>query len=207
MKTSLITSAYVGMATSPLVVALIGEPKSSSGFLFELGKGFALVALAIICLQIPLAVRIKCIERSVSLNVLMKFHKSMGIFAAATLLFHPLLLAFGGSGLGLLTSLDIPWYILVGKACLITLIVHIVLSLMWRPLNLSFRQWRKIHRSTAAGIIGLGLVHGWQAGSDVAKIPMMVCFAGLVTLVAGSYAYRTFSQPEHAAQDLGKKAS
>ena len=52
--------------------------KTEDGFFYNLGRSFALLAFAIIVLQVVLASRLKWVERPFGLNLTFPFHRRMG---------------------------------------------------------------------------------------------------------------------------------
>lgn len=78
-------------AAAILPVALAGLAKIEAyNLLHEPGKSFALLGFMILSLQVLPAARIKWIERRFGLDILLRYHKHMGVFAACLLIAHPL---------------------------------------------------------------------------------------------------------------------
>ena len=75
-----------------------------------------------------LAARVKWIERTFGLDMLIRYHKYVAIAAAGFLILHPILLALAKGRLTLLIGLDLPWYIWAGKAALILVIANVLIS-------------------------------------------------------------------------------
>jgi len=86
---------YSALAFLPVFLANITGIEGER-LLQEVGKSFALLGFMIIVLQVLPAARIKWIERAFGLDILIRYHKHMGVFAALLILCHPLLLAAGG---------------------------------------------------------------------------------------------------------------
>mgnify|MGYP006971750692 CR=1 FL=1 len=55
----------------------------------------------------------------------------------------------GESKWELVTSLDLPWYVLLGKAALLLAPANVLLSLLQLRIGLKFGNWRRLH-----GVIG-----------------------------------------------------
>ena len=101
---------YISLLIIPLLLLTALRAKTDHGFVYELGKNFALLGFLILALQFLLSARVKWIEGPFGQDILLHFHKWMAVFATSLLLLHPLLLAAGGKGWSLLTALDSPWY-------------------------------------------------------------------------------------------------
>jgi predicted ferric reductase len=124
----------------------------------------------------------------------------MGVLALALLAAHPVFLAFGGSGLGLLLSIDQPWYILIAKASLGLGIMLIAASILRRRLNIDFRLWRLAHGPAALLVVGSGLAHSWVVGDDLANMPMQALWLGFGTLFLGALVWHRCVVPELLAR-------
>ena len=111
----LLIFAYMVALVTPLVVAGIVRPKTDHTILWELGKSFALVAIVILVLQFVLSARLRRLCRHYGLDMVLRFHSGMAVFAVVLLVLHPFLFVIAGAGWDLLLSLRVPWYIWVGK--------------------------------------------------------------------------------------------
>jgi len=186
---------YCLVALSPIIAVACLWMKGEMTLMHEAGTALAFAAFGIILLQPVLVARWKWTERPFGLDVLSRFHRYMGLFVVALLLAHPPLMAFGGAGLNLLTSFDLVWYVLVGKAMLVLLVVHAGLGLWYRSFGLGFEQWRCIHNALAVVIVTGAFVHSWWAGYDLGPIPMRVLWLALFGLAALAYVYHKFVIP------------
>lgn len=99
---------YISILMIPLTLVAVLRPETDHGFVYELGKNFALLGFTIIALQFLLSARFESIERPFGQDMLLHFHKWMAVFATSLLLIHPLLLAAGDKGWPLLIALDVP---------------------------------------------------------------------------------------------------
>jgi predicted ferric reductase len=145
-------------------------------------------------LQFVLAARLRGLARPFGLDAVLRFHRGMAIFAVVLIALHPVLLALGGGGWSLLTSVQMPWYIWLGKIALLLLMVQVLVSLLRRSVRLSFETWRAFHNQ-AVVILALVLLHSWVAGSDLRHRPVQVLWLGLLTAAMASYAYHKVYVP------------
>lgn len=188
----LLIPAYVVIALFPLGLAISLGPTSGGNVLYELGRSLALTAIPIASLQSLLTARVSWIEQCAGRGNCLRFHKAMGVSALVALLLHPVCLAGGGAGLRLLTSWDFPWFILVGKATLILLVLHVLLALYRAAIGLDFTRWKKVHVAAVPFILAGGLVHSWYAGDDLRVPVLQVYWIALIVLAAAVWFRRRF---------------
>ncbi len=186
---------YVLAVLLPLIMILILGLGGEHGLLFEIGRAFALCAFVIIALQPVLTARLKWIERPFGMDILSRFHKATGLLAALLLLAHPLLLAIGGAGLQLILSIDLPWYVLVGKGTLVLLIIQAVLGIYWERLGLTFESWRKSHYVLAPIIVAAAFLHSWVTGDDLEYLPLQVYWVLLLASAVSAFVYQKVIKP------------
>ncbi|MFP4474146.1 MAG: ferric reductase-like transmembrane domain-containing protein [Desulfatibacillaceae bacterium] len=187
---------YIVVALCAVVLVLATGPETDHGFIYELGKCLALAGIMILALQPILASRFKAMERPYGQDVLIRFHKHMGIFAGVALLLHPLLLALGGGGLVLLLSLDVPWYILLGKAGLLVLVIQVIVSLMHARIGfLTFERWRLGHDMAGPLVLVLVFVHSFFAGRDIQGSWWWPLWPAALLVAAGVFVYHRIIRP------------
>jgi len=186
---------YCGLIISPLLIVTFAHPPSGQGIIYEIGKGFALVGFMMLGLQAVLAARIKWMERPFGFDIVIRYHKHMAVFAAILILLHPLMLAFGGAGLALLTTLKIPWYLWAGKVALGLLVITVVISLPQFPLRLAFERWRALHDVLFPVIIILAFLHSRFIGMDFSSAVLRGLWVGMLTLALVVFIYHRFIRP------------
>jgi predicted ferric reductase len=170
---------YVGFVLCSFLIVAFVNPPSGQKIAYDIGKGFALVGFMILGLQALLASRFKVIERPFGLDIVIRFHKHMAVFAVLLILCHPLLLAFGGAGLPLLTTMNVPWYLWAGKIALPLLLLTVLIGLPRIPLRLSFERWRMLHDALFPAIIVFAFLHSWFIGMDFQSGPLRGVLQGL----------------------------
>ncbi|MCX5888320.1 MAG: ferric reductase-like transmembrane domain-containing protein, partial [Deltaproteobacteria bacterium] len=136
---------YLLVILAPLMVVALFHLKTEDVFFYNLGRSFALLAFAILIMQVVLAARLKWVEEPFGLNLTFPFHRRMGALAAVLLLLHPPLMALGGGGWHLLYGIKMEWYILVAKAALLLLLLNVAVSLWRVRLGIKFEKWRRCH--------------------------------------------------------------
>jgi predicted ferric reductase len=194
-KTVLLLFLYVALIVSPVVLVAIWGPQFGNPPLYEIGKRFALMGFMILALQVLLAGRLKWITRHFGFDILIRFHRYMGLFGVLLVVAHPLLLALGGAGWWLFTSTDVRWYIWVAKAVLTLLLLNIVLSLFQGRFRLKFEGWRRYHDILAPVIFILGFLHSRFAGGDFVIVPLQWFWAIMLGLSVAVFIYHRLIRP------------
>ena len=179
----------------PFLVVATFHPKTEDVFVYNLGRCFALLAFAIIVLQVVLASRLKWVERPFGLNLTFPFHRRMGTFAAILLLLHPPLMALGGGGWHLLYGLNVDWFILVGKATLVLLLINVGLSLWRVRLGVRFEKWRLWHDILGPLVLVLAFTHSWYASNDFKGRPMQVLWVTFLPVAVLLFVYHRLIRP------------
>jgi len=159
----------------------------------QLGRGTALIAVAILALQVVLAARLKMLDRPFGLDRVMRFHKSMAVVALSLLAAHPVLMAwsFGDASI---FSLNAGMEVNLGKAALVLLLLTILFALLFRRLGVNYQVWRFLHKGTILVVI-LGFTHGFLMADDLAVSAAKTGAWGLLVLAAGFYIYRNVFVP------------
>lgn len=175
----ILVAVYVVMVCAPVVLAA-WLVDAEGGFLEAAGKSVALAGFMILVLQVVLSARWKSVDRPFGLDIVLRFHRKMALLAGLLLLAHPLLLAAGGHGSGLLLSLDVPWYILTGKIVLALLLLNLAASVFRRGLNVSFERWRLAHGVSGVLILAGAFMHSLNAGGDLEHLALQVLWIVLM---------------------------
>lgn len=143
-------------------------------------------------MQPVLVARLKWIERHFGMDMLSRFHKSMGIFVTVMMTSHPILMEFGG---GQVLAFSQPWYVWVGKIGLTLLLAHTLISVYSNRLGLTFEQWRRIHYVLAPLIIALVFVHSLETGDDLKLPQVQVLWVILLSAAFAAYIYHKIIVP------------
>jgi predicted ferric reductase len=187
---------YVAAVLSPLAIAVFSHPQTDDSRIYEIGKSFALVGIMILAMQVILAGRFKWIDKPFGFDIVIRYHRYMAIFASLLILTHPLLLVIGGAGIDLVTSFEIPWYIWVGKAGLLLLLINVFLSVYQQKLKIKFEKWRILHDAAAVILILLVFTHSRFVDSDVKVVPLLkILWAVIPMAFILLLAYHRFVRP------------
>lgn len=190
----LLLISYLAAVLGPLSILALTST-TYFGFLSELGRSAALAGFMMILLQPVLAGRFRWITRPFGFDIVIRYHKYMALTGLALITAHPVLLAAGDSGFGLLYSTDQPWYILLGKATLFILLLSVVVSLFRIPDRIGFERWRLFHDILFPVVAVGAFSHAWFSGTDLV-IGWMRWVAIVGTLLSlASFVYHRFIRP------------
>ncbi len=190
----ILVACYIVLAcAAPVIAALVGN--SGGSFLYEAGKNTALTGFTILILQSILAARYKFLTRPFGLDIVIRFHRLIALFAGLLIFAHPILLYAGTSGGKTATSLGTSWYIWLGPVVLFALIINLVVSSRRKLFGLTFERWRSFH-----GVIGIviftgAFLHSWFAGSDLKQPSLQVIWIVLITAGLAVFLHHRFIRP------------
>ncbi len=159
--------SYIAIILAPLAISIAYVPDMHKSFLYELGRAFALTGIMIIIMQVALASRIKWIEKYFGFDMVLRFHRHIVVFGAALVIAHPILLAIGVGGWDLITSMKLPWYILLGKGAMLLLVLNVATASWQRGLKMKYEAWRILHDVMAVLLIAAVFIHSSFAGRDI----------------------------------------
>lgn len=178
---------YVLIVLTPLIIVGAIRPATDHGFVYTVGKNFALVGFTILAMQFVLSARLPWIERPFGLNMVFHFHKAMAVVATLLIVSHPLLLASDGPHWNLIFGPDIEWHIWFGRIALIVLLMHVLLALFRLVLALNYQTWRFAHDIGALVLLSAAFIHSWNAGGDLALIPMQFWWSALLLAAISAF--------------------
>ncbi len=185
---------YLVLVCTPAVLAARLVPPSG-GFVYEAGRAAALTGFTILVLQTVLAARWKCTSRPFGLDIVLRFHRNIAIFAGVLLLAHPVLLAAGGAGFARVISLDVHWCIWLGRAALILLLLNLLLSGLRNRLRLAFEHWRFVHDLLGPLLLLLAFTHAWFTGGDLRNPVFRAAASALFIGGLAVFAYHRIIRP------------
>ena len=191
----LLVVLYLIIIVSPLLLALAFSKKMDETFSWQLAMSLPLIGFPILAMQFVLSARLRWVERPFGMDRLYQFHKAMGMFAGILLLSHPVVVAASNGSWSLLYGLAIPWYIWVGRAALLLLVIHVALAISKRLIKMEYQKWKAMHSSFAVLILTGAFVHSWFAGDDLKLTAVRVVWSALFAGAAAAYAWHRVLRP------------
>jgi len=152
-------AAYLAVILAPLAVMMVSPTPPGRSFLAELSVALAFVALAQTAVQFLLIARYRHVTAPYGIDIILKYHREMGLVAFGLLLTHPILLVVDRPAMaGLLDPLGGTAGTRPGNWALYALVLLVVLSLARKRIGLGYEHWRVSH--ALLGLAALGLAHG-----------------------------------------------
>ncbi|HNY66424.1 MAG TPA: ferric reductase-like transmembrane domain-containing protein [Deltaproteobacteria bacterium] len=190
----LFMACYAAVVLLPMTLA---DFRGSQGGnpLLVLGLSFALAGFPLLALQAVLAARLRGLEMPFGLDIILRFHRNMGIFALALFLTHPVLLALAGGGLSLLAGTGVSWPIWLGRLTLLLLLVNVMLSAFQTRLGISFERWRAVHDVLGPLIILFAFVHSMAVGEDLGIKPLWILWLFLFAAAVVLFVFHRILRP------------
>jgi predicted ferric reductase len=171
--------AYVVLALTPLLLGMVGPTPGPRPFLTEVGVGLGFVGTGLLALQLVITGRFRSIAPIFGGDVVLQFHRQIGVVAVIVILAHPVVLI--ASDTTFLEFFD-PRVNLPRAVVLITVVPALILQLvtsLWRELvRLEYEWWRLAHGVLALLIVGIGMVHGLIVSQHLEPLWKQVLWVG-----------------------------
>jgi predicted ferric reductase len=181
---------YLGVTIAPLVLAWSGmEP--GKGFLIDFSVALGFVGLSLMGLQFLVAARFPSVAAPFGIDVLLQYHRQIGIVSLLFILAHPLLLFMADTGyLALLDVTTAPLRAKMAVTSTVALLVLVALSVWRKKLRIGYELWQLTHGVLAFVVIAAALTHVLLVGYYVNEpleialwLWMATVFVGLVLWV------------------------
>lgn len=152
----LLVGLYVLLALVPLLVGLAPPLPSGRTFWLELSVALGFVGLGQLALQFALIARFRRVSQPFGIDLVMQYHRQIGILAALLVLAHPVMLvAWQPAYLSMLAPFAGDAAARTGLLSTAAMILLVVLSLWRRPLRIGYEVWRVSH--ALLGVAALAL--------------------------------------------------
>jgi predicted ferric reductase len=171
--------AYVALALAPLVLAMVGSTPEPRPYFTEVGVGLGFVGIGLIGLQLVITGRFRSIAPIFGGDVVLQFHRQIGIVAVGIVLAHPAVLI--ASDPDYLEFFDPRVNVLRALAltAVVPALVLLLVTSLWRELvRLNYEWWRALHGVLALAIVFIGMVHGIQVGEHLDALWKQTIWAG-----------------------------
>jgi predicted ferric reductase len=160
---------YLVLAISPLVAAVVGDTPEGRGFWTELSVALGFVGLALLALQFVVSARSSGIDGPFGHDIVLRFHRHMGVVGMLAVLAHPLILfVTGAAPWALLNVVEAPWRARFGVLSVAALLVVVATSLWRKRLRIRYEVWRILHDALSFVVVLAALVHVELVGHYVA---------------------------------------
>jgi predicted ferric reductase len=154
---------YFLLSLFPLAIALIGPLPPPRGFLVEFGVALGFIGMAGMALQFLTSGRLAKIAPSYGSDVVLQYHRQMGIAAFFLVLLHPIILIITDPVYLEYFDPRVNFLRAVALSVVVVLLIAVIVTSIWRqPVGLNYEWWRVLHGFFSLGIVFIGMVHGLQ---------------------------------------------
>lgn len=192
---------YLLLVFLPLVVALAPPRPSGRAFWLEFSLACGFVGLGQLAMQFALIARFQRISRPFGIDLVMQYHRHLGVMATAMVLVHPALLVW---------DRWIGWDLLMpgggggandaGVFSTIALVLLVILSFWRRPFGLTYEAWRVSHALLGIITLVLAQIHVSLAGLYIDAAWQHVVLAFWCAVVVSLVAYLRLIKPLQLAR-------
>lgn len=173
-------SSYLLISVSPLIILLLYPPAEGRGFWTEFSVALGFVGLMMMALQFALTARLKPIESSYGIDIILQFHRYISLVAVGFIVTHPLLLFIHQpETLALLNFPEAPWRARAAVVGTLALLVLVVTSIWRKALHIPYEAWRTLHGFLAVTALVLGIVHALGVGYYLSLFWKVVLWCGI----------------------------
>ncbi len=160
--------AFGVLALGPLALAMVGPVPEPRPFFVELGVALGFVGMGLLALQFVITGRFRAIAPRFGPDVVLQFHRQIGVVAVVFVLTHPAILI--ASDADYLEFFDPRVNLLRALAlgAVVPALVLLLVTSVWREaVRLEYEWWRALHGLLALAVVFIGMVHGIQVGEHL----------------------------------------
>jgi predicted ferric reductase len=163
----------------PLLLLLFYPPPGRE-FWVEFSVALGFIGLSLIALQFALTARVKTIEASYGIDIILQFHRFTSIVAFAMVLVHPLILFWREPEMiALLNFPEAPWRARMAVLSTLSFVILVITTIWRRPLKIPYEPWRLSHAILSILILGFGLGHALGVGNYLGLFWKAVLWVGI----------------------------
>lgn len=193
---SLLVGLYVLLALVPLIVGLAPPTPSGRAFWLELSVALGFVGLGQLALQFALIARFRRISEPFGIDLVMQYHRQIGILAVLLVLAHPLvLIAWRPAYASMLNPMAGDWAGRSGLLATLATVGLVVVSVWRRPLHLGYETWRVTHALLGIAALALAQLHASLMGLYLGATWKHVVLVAWSALFVGLIVYLRLMKP------------
>lgn len=199
---------YLFVVMAPLLVLIIGNVPSGSGFWWDFSMALAFSGMAMAGVQFYLTARFKHATAPFGIDIIYYFHRYLAVTALGFIILHYLIIRLtNAAALEPLNPLHAPWHMTAGRVSMLLFVLIVVTSLWRKQLRIDYDVWRVAHIVMAMSAFLLALAHILGAGHYIAA-PAKSWFWTLYTLAWVSLVvyirlYKPWSMKRHPYEIIG----
>lgn len=189
---------YLAVILFPLLILLLypPTPNAERSFWLEFSVALGFIGLAMMAMQFALTARLKPIEASYGIDLILQFHRYTSIVAFLFILAHPIILFVNNPAtLQLLNFPQAPWRARLAVISTLALIAIVVTSVWRKRLNIPYEPWRIAHGILAVITVGFGLGHALGVSNYLSLFWKQVIWIGIAVVGLWLLAYVRLIKP------------
>lgn len=185
LERTLWLATYVLLVLAPVGLMYVAGPTRSLSFGTVLAASLGFAGLAMLGLQLVLPSRARAFTSPFGVDVLLRFHREVGLLALIVVLGHVVVLMLDdASRLELLNPAKAPWRAQAGVGAILALGALIVTSLRRQDFGLRYEHWRAVHVALGVAVLGLSVAHAVGVSHYLSVGPLR--WAALLLVVAAA---------------------
>jgi predicted ferric reductase len=151
---------YFIISCAPVFFTFFDQPPPPKHFGIEYTAAIGYFALSLMILQFATTERIRFIEKQFGFDLILQFHKKIGIAILVFALAHPIILFFANPKLlSILNPSTMPLRTVFALISLFSILLLTAMSIFRKKWKISYETWRVTHGLLAISALGFGLLH------------------------------------------------
>jgi len=188
--------AYLFITLLPLLVVVLHPARPANGFWIDLSVALGFIGLAMMVLQFVITARVKPIEASYGIDILLQFHRYTSLVAFFMVLAHPVMLFIAQpETLGLLNVFQAPWRARLAVLGTLAFLAMVVTTIWRKPLKIPYEPWRASHTILAMLAVGLGFAHAVGVGNYLGLAWKILLWSGMIAIAFWLIVYVRLIKP------------
>ncbi|WP_028954229.1 ferredoxin reductase family protein [Synechocystis sp. PCC 7509] len=189
---------YLVIVLLPLLILLLYPPAANvgRGFWLDFSVALGFIGLAMMAMQFALTARIRLIEASYGIDLILQFHRYTSVVAFLFILVHPIILFIDNpKTLQLLNFFHAPWRARAAVIATLALILMVVTSIGRKRLKIPYEPWCMAHGILATVSVGFGLSHALGVGHYLGLFWERTVWIGIVLITLWLLVYVRLVKP------------
>lgn len=171
---------YLVFTLFPLLALLLPPVPPGEGFWSDFSVALGFIGLTLMALQFILTARLKSIESSYGIDILLQFHRYTAVLAFFTVMVHPaILLIVRPETLDLLNFFQAPPRARMGVLGILAFLTLVITTIWRKPLKIPYEPWRALHTLLAVLAVSLGFGHALAVSHYLGVFWKAVLWSGI----------------------------
>jgi predicted ferric reductase len=161
-------AAYAALVLTPLLLAVVGPTPAPRPFFVEFGVGLGFVGIGIVGLQFVITGRFRSIAPVFGGDVVLQFHRQIGVIGIALILAHPAVLIASDPDYLEFFDPTVNFLRALALSAAVGALILLLVTSLWRErVMLNYEWWRVAHGVLALAVVFIGMIHGLQVGEHL----------------------------------------